>query len=126
MAASGSNADPQPPPPTTGLTIDKKANQVVFAEASKDVVDILLKFPLMPLGHAISPLGVPPNYLADNMASSFNNLYQSIRNLDGIYFDKETNGVRLSSRMRSMSLTFLAFFPPCQPFMHVALIARGT
>lgn len=83
MAASGSNADPQPPPPTTGLTIDKKANQVVFAEASKDAVDILLKFPLMPLGHAISPLGAPPNYLADNMASSFNNLYQSIRNLDG-------------------------------------------
>ncbi|KAJ3694786.1 hypothetical protein LUZ60_000163 [Juncus effusus] len=67
--------------PMLTLTIDKSTNRVVFAEADKDFVDILLSFLTLPLGTIVS--------LTKNNSTPFpclNNLYKSVKDLNDEYF----------------------------------------
>ncbi|KAJ3679200.1 hypothetical protein LUZ60_017211 [Juncus effusus] len=60
------------------LTIDKSTNRVVFAEADKDFVDILLSFLTLPLATVVG--------LANNKAPPcLNNLYKSLKDLSDEY-----------------------------------------
>ncbi|KAM0903876.1 hypothetical protein ACQ4PT_018399 [Festuca glaucescens] len=61
------------------LLIDTKAQRVLFAEASKDVVDFLFSLLALPVGTAVKLLG------KDSMVGCVGNLYSSVEKLDGTY-----------------------------------------
>ncbi|CAO2161137.1 unnamed protein product [Urochloa humidicola] len=61
------------------LLIDIKANRVVFAEASKDVVDFLFSLLALPVATIVKMLG------EGSMSGSFGNLYGSVEKLDDTY-----------------------------------------
>ncbi|KAM0926152.1 hypothetical protein ACQ4PT_003759 [Festuca glaucescens] len=61
------------------LLIDTKARRVLFAEASKDVVDFLFSLLALPVGTAVKLLG------KDSMVGCVGNLYSSVEKLDGTY-----------------------------------------
>uniref|UniRef100_A0A0D9UWW0 Alpha/beta hydrolase fold-3 domain-containing protein n=1 Tax=Leersia perrieri TaxID=77586 RepID=A0A0D9UWW0_9ORYZ len=61
------------------LLIDTKAQRVLFAEASKDVVDFLFSLLALPVGTAVKLLG------KDSMVGCVGNLYISIEKLDDMY-----------------------------------------
>jgi hypothetical protein len=65
------------------LLIDRKAQRVLFAEASKDVVDFLFSFLALPVATAIAL--VEPGPLAIHMAGSLRNLYTSAEELGSAY-----------------------------------------
>jgi hypothetical protein len=61
------------------LLMDTKAQRVLFAEASKDVVDFLFSLLALPVGTAVKLLG------KDSMVGCVGNLYGSVEKLDGTY-----------------------------------------
>jgi hypothetical protein len=61
------------------LLIDTKAQRVLFAEASKDVVDFLFSLLALPVGAAVKLLG------KESMVGCVGNLYGSVEKLDGTY-----------------------------------------
>ncbi|CAM0879549.1 unnamed protein product [Alopecurus aequalis] len=61
------------------LLIDTKARRVLFAEASKDVVDFLFSLLALPVGTAVKLLG------KESMVGCIGNLYGSVEKLDGTY-----------------------------------------
>ncbi|CAO2204611.1 unnamed protein product [Urochloa humidicola] len=61
------------------LLIDRKAHRLLFAEASKDVVDFLFSLLVLPLATAVKLLG------KDAAAGSVGNLYGSVESLDYTY-----------------------------------------
>ncbi|KAE8792582.1 hypothetical protein D1007_32884 [Hordeum vulgare] len=61
------------------LLIDTKARRVLFAEASKDVVDFLFSLLALPVGTAVKLLG------KDAMVGCVGSLYGSVERLDGTY-----------------------------------------
>ncbi|KAI4966336.1 hypothetical protein ZWY2020_041228 [Hordeum vulgare] len=61
------------------LLIDTKARRVLFAEASKDVVDFLFSLLALPVGTAVKLLG------NDAMVGCVGSLYGSVERLDGTY-----------------------------------------
>nr|CAB3472157.1 unnamed protein product [Digitaria exilis] len=61
------------------LLIDRKAERLLFAEASKDVVDFLFSLLVLPIGAAVKLVG------KDAMAGSLGNLYRSVENLECTY-----------------------------------------
>ncbi|XP_037419142.1 uncharacterized protein LOC119283885 [Triticum dicoccoides] len=61
------------------LLVDTKAQRVLFAEASKDVVDFLFSLLALPVGTAVKLLG------KDSMVGCVGNLYGSVEKLDGTY-----------------------------------------
>ncbi|RCV24716.1 hypothetical protein SETIT_5G108000v2 [Setaria italica] len=61
------------------LLIDKKAQRVLFAEASKDVVDFLFSLLAMPIATAVKLLG------KESMVGCVGNLYASVDKLESIY-----------------------------------------
>ncbi|CAM0879553.1 unnamed protein product [Alopecurus aequalis] len=61
------------------LLVDTKAHRVLFAEASKDVVDFLFSLLAVPVGTAVKLLG------KDSMVGCVGNLYASVEKLDGTY-----------------------------------------
>nr|CAB3476239.1 unnamed protein product [Digitaria exilis] len=61
------------------LLIDTSANRVVFAEASKEVVDFLFSLLALPVATVVKMLD------AGSMPGSFGNLYGSVVNLDAAY-----------------------------------------
>ncbi|CAM0879550.1 unnamed protein product [Alopecurus aequalis] len=69
--------------PTTALSmkllIDTKARRVLFAEASKDVVDFLFSLLSLPVGTAVKLLG------EEAMVGSVGRLYASVEKLDATY-----------------------------------------
>ncbi|KAM0926151.1 hypothetical protein ACQ4PT_003758 [Festuca glaucescens] len=69
--------------PTTALSmkllVDTKARRVLFAEASKDVVDFLFSLLSLPVGTAVKLLG------KEAMVGSVGRLYASVEKLDGTY-----------------------------------------
>ncbi|PIA38930.1 hypothetical protein AQUCO_02700250v1 [Aquilegia coerulea] len=65
---------------TLKLLIDKKANRVLFAEASKDFVDSLFSLLTLPVGSVIKLL------TKKKMVGCIGNLYESVSNLDDTYF----------------------------------------
>ncbi|CAL4951588.1 unnamed protein product [Urochloa decumbens] len=70
---------------TTGVTmsmkliIDKKAQRLLFAEASKDVVDFLFSLLALPVATAVKLLG------EEDMVGSVGNLYASVGKLESTY-----------------------------------------
>nr|XP_025881588.1 uncharacterized protein LOC4324506 [Oryza sativa Japonica Group] len=61
------------------LLVDTNAQRVLFAEASKDVVDFLFSLLALPVGTAVKLLG------KDSMVGCVGNLYASVEKLDGTY-----------------------------------------
>ncbi|KAK3163909.1 hypothetical protein QOZ80_1AG0010040 [Eleusine coracana subsp. coracana] len=61
------------------LLIDRKAQRVLFAEASKDVVDFLFSFLALHVGSVVKLLG------EESMVGSVGNLYASVDKLDAAY-----------------------------------------
>nr|CAB3472155.1 unnamed protein product [Digitaria exilis] len=61
------------------LLIDRKAQRVLIAEASKDVVDFLFSLLALPVATAVKLVG------KDAMVGSVGNLYSSVENLDSTY-----------------------------------------
>jgi hypothetical protein len=61
------------------LLVDTKAQRVLFAEASKDVVDFLFSLLALPIGTAVKLLG------KDSMVGCISSLYGSVEKLDGTY-----------------------------------------
>ncbi|CAO2161090.1 unnamed protein product [Urochloa humidicola] len=64
---------------TMRLLIDRKAQRVLFAEASKEVVDFLFSFLVLPLATAVKLVG------KDGAPGSVGNLYGSVEKLDSTY-----------------------------------------
>ncbi|KAK7357968.1 hypothetical protein VNO80_17266 [Phaseolus coccineus] len=64
---------------TLKLLIDTNRDKVLFAEASKAVVDFLFNLLRLPIGTVIRILN------KDHMVGSLGNLYQSVENLDEAY-----------------------------------------
>lgn len=58
------------------LLVDKRTNQVVFAESDKDFVDIILIFLTMPIGTLLRLLG------KQTTSGSMSRLYESVEDLD--------------------------------------------
>ncbi|KAM3197179.1 hypothetical protein ACQJBY_072696 [Aegilops geniculata] len=61
------------------LLVDTKARRVLFAEASKDVVDFLFSLLALPVGTAVKLLG------KESMVGCVGSLYGSVEKLDGTY-----------------------------------------
>ncbi|KAG2586934.1 uncharacterized protein LOC120674489 [Panicum virgatum] len=61
------------------LLIDRKAQRVLFAEASKEVVDFLFSLLALPVATAVKLVG------KDAMVGCVGNLYASVEKLDGTY-----------------------------------------
>ena len=61
------------------LLVDAKAGRVLYAEAGKDVVDLLLSFLTLPLATVVKLLS------ADAMPGCVANLYGSVERLDAAY-----------------------------------------
>ncbi|OEL12733.1 hypothetical protein BAE44_0026248, partial [Dichanthelium oligosanthes] len=78
-------AAPSPKANTTTLTmkmkllIDTKGSRVLYAEASKDVVDFLFSLLALPVGTAVELLG------KESMAGCVGNVYASVESLDDTY-----------------------------------------
>ncbi|ESW14703.1 hypothetical protein PHAVU_007G010300 [Phaseolus vulgaris] len=64
---------------TLKLLIDTKRNMVLFAEASKPVIDFLFSLLCLPIGTVIRILN------KEHMVGSLGNLYESVENLDETY-----------------------------------------
>jgi hypothetical protein len=81
MAAATNTTTPTPPtaPLSMKLLIDRKARRLLFAEASKDVVDFLFSLLVLPVGAAVRLLG------KDGVAGSVGSLYGSVEGLDYAY-----------------------------------------
>uniref|UniRef100_A0A453E3Q1 Uncharacterized protein n=1 Tax=Aegilops tauschii subsp. strangulata TaxID=200361 RepID=A0A453E3Q1_AEGTS len=61
------------------LLVDTQARRVLFAEASKDVVDFLFSLLALPVGTAVKLLG------KESMVGCVGSLYGSVEKLDGTY-----------------------------------------
>uniref|UniRef100_A0ACD5VFD7 Uncharacterized protein n=1 Tax=Avena sativa TaxID=4498 RepID=A0ACD5VFD7_AVESA len=61
------------------LLVDTQAQRVLFAEASKDVVDFLFSLLALPVGTAVKLLG------KESMVGCVGSLYSSVEKLDGTY-----------------------------------------
>lgn len=70
------------------MLIDKEKNEVFFAEAESDFVDILLSFLTLPMGTIVRLLSKKSGSRPAEVGS-FNNLYKSISKLDIKYFGSE-------------------------------------
>jgi len=68
---------------TLKLLIDSKREKVLFAEASKAVVDFLFSLLCLPIGTVIRILN------KNQMVGSLGNLYESVENLDETYMQAE-------------------------------------
>ncbi|KAK7357969.1 hypothetical protein VNO80_17267 [Phaseolus coccineus] len=79
MASSSSSSSSSSSKLTLKLLIDSKRDKVLFAEASKAVVDFLLSLLCLPIGTVIRILN------KDHMVGSLANLYESVENLDEAY-----------------------------------------
>ncbi|XP_058772032.1 uncharacterized protein LOC131645850 [Vicia villosa] len=86
------------------LLIDTKNNKVLFAEASKPVIDFLFNLLCLPIGTVVKLLS------ANNMVGSLGNLYQSVENLDQNYMQPfQTKDVLLNPKAQSSSTQISGF-----------------
>lgn len=82
---------------TLKLLIDTKNEKVVFAEASKSVVDFLLHMLGLPLATVVKLLG------NNDMIGSIGNIYQSVEDLDEKYMHQEQSKNLLLNPTASIS-----------------------
>ncbi|OIW07523.1 hypothetical protein TanjilG_14469 [Lupinus angustifolius] len=74
---------------TLRILVDEKKNKVVYAEAGKDFVDVLLSFLTFPLGTIARIVSNDSNMKKVNVGS-LTSLYQSVANLDVSHFWTDT------------------------------------
>ncbi|KAK1373178.1 hypothetical protein POM88_029371 [Heracleum sosnowskyi] len=82
------------------VVIERDTKKIVFAEANSDFVDILFSFLTLPMGTIVRLLanGSDPSHEKVNIGG-FNNLYESVANLDAMYFrTKECQDMLLRTR----------------------------
>lgn len=82
------------------VVIDRVKKKVVFAEAGSDFVDILFSFLTLPMGTIVRRLAnySDPSHRKVNIGG-FNNLYESVINLDAMYFaTKKCKDMLLNTR----------------------------
>lgn len=66
------------------VLVDKEKNKVAFVECEADFVDVLLSFLTIPMGKFLS---LAREQSPKHGIGSLHNLYQSVDNLDGNYFN---------------------------------------
>ncbi|XP_028770583.1 uncharacterized protein LOC114727961 [Neltuma alba] len=71
------------------VVVDKEQNRVLYAEAGKDFVDILLSFLTLPLG-TIARLVSKDSTTKPCRFGCISSLYESVGNLDPMYLNSET------------------------------------
>ena len=80
------------------LLMDTKNEKVLFADASKPVIDFLFNLLCLPIGTVVKLLGT------NGMVGSLGNLYQSVENLNQNYMQPfQTKDVLLNPRAQSSS-----------------------
>lgn len=90
MAATATPSDlEQVPTVSIKVLVDKEKNKVLFAEARKDFVDILLSFLTMPLGTIVRLVAKESN-VQPVKVGSLSSLYESVSCLDEEYFWTQT------------------------------------
>jgi hypothetical protein len=108
------------------LLIDRKAQRLLFAEASKDVVDFLFSLLVLPVGAAVKLLG------KEGVAGSFGSLYGSVEELDYTYIqpgaakDALLRPAVLCSLDSSSLLRLLPPAPPSAAGQHPAATAARS
>ncbi|CAI8601592.1 unnamed protein product [Vicia faba] len=86
------------------LLIDTKNQKVLFAEASKPVIDFLFNLLCLPIGTVVKLLS------ANNMVGSLGNLYESVENLNQNYMQpNQTKDVLLCPKAQSSSTEISGF-----------------
>lgn len=86
------------------LLIDTKNEKVLFAEASKSVIDFLFNLLCLPIGTVVKLLST------NGMVGSLGNLYESVENLDQSYMQpNQTKDVLLNPRAQSSSTEISGF-----------------
>ncbi|CAI8601591.1 unnamed protein product [Vicia faba] len=86
------------------LLIDTKNEKVLFAEASKSVIDFLFNLLCLPIGTVVKLLS------ANNMVGSLGNLYESVENLNQNYMQpNQTKDVLLNPKAQSSSTEISGF-----------------
>lgn len=86
------------------ILIDTKNQKVLFAEASKSVVDFLFNLLCLPIGTVVKLLS------ANCMVGSLGNLYESVENLNQNYMlHDQTKDVLLNPRAQSSSTEISGF-----------------
>jgi len=89
------------------LLIDTKNQKVLFAEASKAVVDFLFNLLCLPIGTVVKLLS------SNGMVGSLGNLYESVENLNQNYMlPDQTKDVLLNPRAQSSSTEIAGFLTP--------------
>ncbi|XP_047162949.1 uncharacterized protein LOC124832720 [Vigna umbellata] len=90
---------------TLKLLIDAKRERVLFAEASKAVIDFLFNLLCLPIGTVIRILN------KNQMVGSLANLYQSVENLDETYMQPDQNKDLLLKPSAPMSSRISGLIP---------------
>jgi len=86
------------------ILIDTKNQKVLFAEASKAVVDFLFNLLCLPIGTVVKLLS------ANGMVGSLGNLYESVENLNQNYMvQDQSKDVLLNPRAQSLSTEISGF-----------------
>ncbi|KAK2459081.1 hypothetical protein QL285_006157 [Trifolium repens] len=86
------------------LLIDTKNEKVLFAEASKSVIDFLFNLLCLPIGTVVKLLST------NDMVGSLGNLYQSVENLNQNYMlPEQTKDVLLNPRAQISSTEISGF-----------------
>ncbi|KAL5066729.1 hypothetical protein RYX36_017616 [Vicia faba] len=86
------------------LLIDTKNQKVLFAEASKPVIDFLFNLLCLPIGTVVKLLS------ANNMVGSLGNLYESVENLNQNYMQpNQTKDVLLNPKAQCSSTEISGF-----------------
>lgn len=88
------------------LLIDAKNQRVLFAEASKSVIDFLFNLLCLPISTVMKLIS------SNDMVGSLCNLYNSVENLDQIYMQpNQTKDVLLNPKFESFSTKIHGFLP---------------
>ncbi|XP_014512015.1 uncharacterized protein LOC106770736 [Vigna radiata var. radiata] len=90
---------------TLKLLIDAKREKVLFAEASKAVIDFLFNLLCLPIGTVIRILN------KNQMVGSLANLYESVENLDETYMQPDQNKDLLLKPSAPMSSRISGLLP---------------
>ncbi|XP_074591266.1 uncharacterized protein LOC141847182 [Curcuma longa] len=98
---------------TLKLLVDKSSDKVLFAEATKEVVDFLLGLLTLPLAAIIKLVTEK-----DTMVGSVANLYQALHSLDDSYFQ--------SSHSKSAILKIANSHPPSTSPKGVLLLGNSA
>ncbi|GMP39394.1 hypothetical protein CsSME_00010248 [Camellia sinensis var. sinensis] len=95
---------------TLKILVEKEKNRVVFAESNKDFADVIFSFMTLPIGTIVELIR---EHLLKGEIGCFNNLYESVENLDEEYLGSEHKEMLLHPRSaaeiyhRNLKLNFI-------------------